>query len=292
MRRANRTLDRFRAGPVQLAEWIASQCPPSVRDINLQGGEDPVAAREVVLPLIHALRRETKLGISVCLGTLPPALYDELWKAGARFYVLKFETSAPALYSKLRAPGTLQERLNHIRLLAAAGWRVSSGFIVGPPQQTPSQLLCDFESARNLPLSGCSVSPFVPGESTPLSESAPGDVEMTINCMAMLRLMRPEWLIPAVSALSLNGQKDGYRRGLSAGANLVTINLTPPAERQSYLIYKRDRVVMTEERVLSEIEKAGLRTADRSLLDFLNESRTGGQAYQTSLTVLGTRTAA
>ena len=37
MRRDNRTLARFRASTEQLAEWIISQCPPSVRDLNLQG---------------------------------------------------------------------------------------------------------------------------------------------------------------------------------------------------------------------------------------------------------------
>ena len=267
MRRDNRTLARFRASTEQLAEWIISQCPPSVRDLNLQGGEDPVAVRKVVLPLIRILRRETRLGISVCFGSLTGALYDELREAGAQFYVLKFETSDRRIYATLQAPGKLSERLHHIRLLAAGGWQVSSGFIVGLPQQTPAELLHDLETARELPLVGCSVSPFVAGESTPLSGAAPGDVAVTLNCMAMLRLMRPNWLVPAVSALGINGAQDGYRRGLGAGANLVTINLTPPKERESYLLYKRDRVIMTEERVLEELAKAGLLPAMTSLLE-------------------------
>ena len=62
MRRANRALSRFRAIPEQLAEWVALRCPPSVRDINVQGGEDPVAAQEVVLPLIRAQRQENDHG--------------------------------------------------------------------------------------------------------------------------------------------------------------------------------------------------------------------------------------
>jgi biotin synthase len=51
--------------------------------------------------------------------------------------------------------------------------------------------------------------------------------------------------------------QDGYVRALNAGANLATINLTPRAVRADYPIYKRDRVVMDEERVLSAIEQAG-----------------------------------
>ncbi len=57
--------------------------PASVTDMNIQAGEDPVAVREIVLPLIETLRRETSLGISVCLGTLSPELYAELQSAGA-----------------------------------------------------------------------------------------------------------------------------------------------------------------------------------------------------------------
>ena len=83
MRRDNRTLARYRARHEQLAELLLEHRPASVTDINIQAGEDLVAVREVVLPLIHTLRRETNLGISVCLGTLTPALYAELRSAGA-----------------------------------------------------------------------------------------------------------------------------------------------------------------------------------------------------------------
>ncbi len=85
--------------------------------------------------------------------------------------------------------------------------------------------------------------------------------------MAALRLMRPDWVIPAVSALNL-AETEGYRRGLRAGANLVTINLTPNEVRGDYIIYKRDRFIMTEERVLAAIAAEGLAPANRGLADF------------------------
>jgi biotin synthase len=146
---------------------------------------------------------------------------------------------------------------------------VSSGFIAGLPGQTTEQLLKAFELAASLPLSGCSVSPFIPGESTLLSDAPTADVELTLNCMALLRLTRPAWVIPAVSALNLAGPGSGYRRGLGAGANLATINLTPPNVRGDYLLYKRDRFIMTEERILEAIEQEGLVPARKSLGDFL-----------------------
>ena len=268
MRRDNRDLARFRAKFEQLAELVIHHRPASVTDLNIQTGEDPVAVRQVVLPLIQTLRRETSLGISVCTGTLNAALYDELKAAGASIYIIKFETGDAAEYAKLQAPGTLAERTEHIRGLASSGWRVSSGFIVGLPGQGEKELLASFRLASELPLAGCSVSPFIPGEATPLAGSPTGDIERTLNCMAALRLLRPDWVIPAVSALNLAAPGVGYRRGLRTGANLVTINLTPEEIRGDYLLYKRERFIMTEERILAALAAEGLSPSRQSLADY------------------------
>jgi biotin synthase len=267
MRRDNRSLARYRAQAEQIAEMLVGHRPASVTDVNIQTGEDPVAVREVVLPLIETLRRETSLGISVCLGTLSPELYDELKNAGASIFIMKFESGDATQYEQLEAPGTLAERLRHIRLLAEDNWNVSSGFIAGLPGQTPRDLLKNLELARSLPLSGCSVSPFIPGEDTPLAKNPTANSDWTFNCVSALRLMRPDWVIPAVSAFNLAAQ-DGYRRGLRAGANLVTINLTPTDVRGDYVIYKRDRFIMTEERVLNAISAEGLAPSKQGLADF------------------------
>ena len=87
--------------------------------------------------------------------------------------------------------------------------------------------------------------------------------------MAVLRLLRPEWVIPAVSALNLAQAGVGYRRGLRAGANMVTINLTPRDLQQGYVIYKRDRFIMDEERVLAAIAAEGLVPSAQSLASCL-----------------------
>ena len=270
MRRDNTSLHRYRAQADQLAELIGLHRPASITDINIQAGEDPVAIRQVAIPLIKTLREQTNLGVSVCLGTLHEALYRELRDAGASIYILKFETASVPLYERLEAPGNRAERVNHIRGLAANGWRVSSGFICGLPGEGDAELLENFDLAAELPLAGCSVSPFIPGDETPLASHPAANVNLTLNCMAALRLMRPELVIPAVSALNLT-DPHGYRRGLGAGANLVTINMTPQAWRGDYLLYKRDRFIMTEERVLEAVTAAGLAPSETSLANhYLN----------------------
>jgi biotin synthase len=273
MRRDNRALDRFRANYEQLAELLVHHRPASMTDINIQAGEDPVAVREVVLPLMEILRRETDLGISVCLGSLSHSLYAELKQAGASIYIIKFEIADPKLYAEMESPGKFDQRIANICHLAETGWRVSSGFIAGLPGQTRHDLLANLNLAGQLPLDGCSVSPFIPGEETPLAKEPIGNIDVTLNCMAALRLMRPDWVIPSVSALNLAGPGSGYRRGLRTGANLVTINLTPADFRENYLLYKRDRFIMTEERILTAVAAENLELSSQSLADFYAKSK-------------------
>ncbi len=272
MRRDNRELQRSRALREDIAELLIHHRPASVTDVNIQTGEDPLAVREIVIPLLRTLRRETPLGLSVCLGTHDRELYAELKAAGASVYILKFETADPTAYDRYEAPGNLDERLQHIRHLADTGWNVSSGFIAGLPEQTDEQLQENCRLAAELPLQGVSVSPFIPGEPTPLGGEISGSAEKTLNCMAALRLMKPGWVIPAVSALNLAQPANGYVNGLRAGANLVTMNLTPQPLQQDYLIYKRDRFIMNEERVLNALSEADLVPSLQSLADYYQQT--------------------
>jgi len=271
MRRDNRVLKRYRLGADELAELIIHRRPAAITDIDIQAGEDPVVVREVVLPLVRELRRRTDLGITLCLGTLSPRDYDRLRDAGGDYYVMKIETGDTDHYDLMGAPGTLAERVASICYLASKGWKVSSGLIVGLPGQTAAQIEQTLNMLTLLPLAGCSVSPFVAGEQTPLDAAPNGNIEQTLNCLAWLRLHAPHWIIPAVSAMRLVSE-DGYLRAFNAGANLATINLTPRAVRADYPIYKRDRIIMDEERVLSAVQEAGCNVSRVSLADHLRSS--------------------
>src|SRR5690606_18514 len=126
-------------------------------------------------------------------------------------YIIKFEIGDRSLYTTMQSPGNYDERLEHIRHLAGAGWNVSSGFIAGLPSQTDAQMLMNFRVAADLPLDGCSVSPFIPGDETPWAAAPASSIDLTLNSMAALRLMRPDWIIPAVSALNISEPGLGYR---------------------------------------------------------------------------------
>jgi biotin synthase len=273
MRRDNRGLKRFRVELESLRELVRHGLPDVITDLNIQTGEDTVGDREIVLPLIETIRKEKPhLGVSVCLGTLDHKLYDELRQAGASYYIIKLETGNRTHYREVRAPGTFDQRLAAIRYLAASGWSVSSGFILGLPGQTPAHIEETLDLLGQLPLAGASVSPFIAGEQTPFSNHPTGDFESTILCIARLRLRNPSYIIPAISALNLVNE-NGYVRALRAGANLATINLTPSVNRQDYLLYKRDRFIMHEQRVKDAIERAGCAISTASIAETMRQRR-------------------
>jgi biotin synthase len=276
MRRDNRGLKRFRVELESLRELVRHGLPDVITDLNIQTGEDTLGDREIVLPLIEAIRREKPdLGISVCLGTLDHKLYDELRHAGASYFIIKLETGNRDHYRAIQAPGSFDQRIGAIRYLAASGWSVSSGFILGLPGQTPEHIDETLELLGELPLVGASVSPFIAGEQTPFSNHPSGDFEMTIQCIARLRLQNPSYIIPAISALNLVSE-DGYVRALRSGANLATINLTPATNRNDYLLYKRDRFIMHEQRVRTAIEQAGCAISTVSIAETMRLRNAGG----------------
>jgi biotin synthase len=69
---------------------------------------------------------------------------------------------------------------------------------MGLPGEGDTELLPSFEVAGQLPLAGCSVTPFIPGDETPLAQDRAADINLTLNCMAALRIKRPELVIPDV----------------------------------------------------------------------------------------------
>src|SRR6266478_6506350 len=111
MRRDNHDLTRYRLAADKLADLIIHHRPASITDIDIQAGEDPVAVREVVLPLVRELHRHTNLGVTLCLGTLAPPEYDQLREAGGHYYVLKIETGDAQHYRFIEAPGSLAQRI-------------------------------------------------------------------------------------------------------------------------------------------------------------------------------------
>ena len=63
-----------------------------------------------------------------------------------------------------------------------------------------------------------------------------GTADQTIYLLSLIRLIKPNILLPATTAL---GTIDplGREKGIQAGANVVMPNLSPVSERKKYALY-------------------------------------------------------
>ena len=159
--------------------------------------------------------------------------------------------------------------------------KLGTGNIVGLPGQTLDHLVDDIEFACELGPDFVSSAPFIPNENTPFQDGGFGDVNLTVNTMAIWRIMLGDPLIPTVSALE-KIQRGGQLMGLNAGANVITINFTPETWRKKYGIYSKERFVVSANHAFDLIERAGLRVRGRTLAKVPGPSgrRTGRAAVR------------
>jgi biotin synthase len=228
--------------------------------VFLQGGETPRTTRLVgeAIPKIRELYGGS-VEILLNLGNKSRAEYAYLRDQGATSYILKHETSDRALNEGMRHE-TFDERLRCLHDLLDLGFKVGTGMIVGLPGQSLESIAADIVLAKKLGVHMCSASPFVPAPNTPLADAPAGSVDLTLNALAVMRLLSPGWLIPSVSALE-RSESGGQARGLQAGANVVTVNFSSEGRLQEYLIYGKDRFVVKARYARALIGSAGLQPA-------------------------------
>jgi len=108
--------------------------------------------------------------------------------------------------------------------------------MVGSPGQTTEHIVDDLMFIGGLQPHMVGVGPFIPHSDTPYNGEKAGALRLTLNILAILRLMRPGLLIPATTALgTLDGR--GRELGILAGANVVMPNLSPADARGKYMLY-------------------------------------------------------
>ena len=80
------------------------------------------------------------------------------------------------------------------------------------------------------------IGPFIRHQDTPFAQYPSGSMEQTLLMIGILRLMFPNILIPATTALGTI-HPYGREKGILAGANVVMPNLSPLDVRKKYMLY-------------------------------------------------------
>ena len=80
------------------------------------------------------------------------------------------------------------------------------------------------------------IGPFIPHKDTPFAKFPAGSVEQTCFLLSLIRLIKPNILLPSTTALGTI-DPNGREKGILAGANVVMPNLSPIAVRKKYSLY-------------------------------------------------------
>lgn len=251
---------RYKIGKDAFLSTVSFLYAKGRRFLLVQSGEN--GSREFVAHVTDCVRALKSLFphmcVILCLGNLDEAQYRQLKDAGAESYILKFETSNAALYRTLKPRDTLERRLACIDSLLRVGLDVGSGDIVGLPGQTLDDLVNDLRLLGTYDLSMQSCSVFIPGERSKYRGEPMGSLDLTLNVLALMRIMYPQRLIPTTSSLE-KARPDGQYLGLMAGANTVTCHDGTPGElKHLFPIYSIKRFTPQADHLAQIVRNAGL----------------------------------
>jgi len=234
----NKALSRYRLSPEEIMDCCETGYKLGFRTFVLQGGEDDYYKDEMLCEIISEIKTKyPDCAVTLSIGEKPHKSYKAYFDAGADRYLLRHETADDGHYKKLHpASMSLQNRKECLRNLKEIGYQVGSGFMVGSPFQKTEHLIKDIRFLQELKPEMIGIGPFISHSNTPFKDQKSGSLELTLRLLAILRLMFPNVLLPATTALGTISP-DGRELGLKAGANVVMPNLSPVSVRKQYALY-------------------------------------------------------
>jgi biotin synthase len=238
IRRSNRQAQRYRLTEEEILDCCLEGYELGFRTYVLQGGEDPYFTPERIAALVREIKkRHPDCAVTLSVGEYPREVYA-LWReAGADRYLLRHETANNEHYRSLHPKEMDPEnRKRCLWDLKDLGYQVGCGFMVGSPGQTPEYLADDMLFIHELQPDMVGIGPFIPQHDTPFRDQPAGTLELTLFLLGLIRLMQPDVLLPATTALGTIHPL-GREKGIQAGANVCMPNLSPVGVREKYALY-------------------------------------------------------
>ncbi len=231
LRRSNSVIRRYRMTDEEILEAVNEAVEQhGFKALVLQSGEDPEFSVERLDNLIREIKKRHAVLIFISVGEIGREGLKQLYDAGARGVLLRFETSDPQLYGNLHCGDQLADRLQDVRDAYDLGYLVLTGGLIGLPGQTLDSLLDDIILTKELKAEMYSFGPVLPdGPKT----------ELVLKTLAVSRLVDPQNAKIVVTTGFETLDPQARRLGLLAGANSVMLNVTPLKYRQLYEIYPK-----------------------------------------------------
>lgn len=238
IRRSNRNCERYRLTAEDILDCCAAGYDLGFRTFVMQGGEDSFFSDAFLVPLIREVKQlYPDTAVTLSLGERSRESYEVLFEAGADRYLLRHETADKQHYESLHPAEMLfDNRMRCLRDLREIGYQVGCGFMVGSPNQTDACLAKDLKFIEEFKPDMCGIGPFIPHAATEYASHPAGSVDMTCWLLSIIRLILPQVLLPATTALGTLSP-DGREKGILSGANVVMPNLSPSRVRKKYQLY-------------------------------------------------------
>ena len=259
IRRSNRRAERYRLTPDEIIACTDAGYALGFRTFVLQGGEDAYYTDSLLCETVRRIKSaHPDCAVTLSLGERSRESYAALRAAGADRYLLRHETADPEHYAALHpAELSFENRMRCLRDLRELGYQTGCGFMVVSPGQTVEHIVKDLRFIEAFKPHMVGIGPFIPHNDTPFKNYPAGSVNLSIKCIAVVRLQLPQVLLPATTALG-SAEEGGRERGILAGANVVMPNLSPADVRSKYLLYNN--------KLSTGVESAeGLLTLDKKL---------------------------
>lgn len=246
IRRSNTKVKRYALSRQDILDCCQEGYDLGFRTFVIQGGEG-IYTKQFVADIVKEIKAQfPDCAITLSLGEEDKETY-RLWKeAGADRYLLRHETADKEHYQKLHPENMdFDHRIQCLYDLKELGYQVGCGFMVGSPYQTIQSLAKDLKFVQDLSPAMCGIGPFIAHRDTPFKDEPNGTLEQTLYLLSLLRLIKPNLLIPSTTALgTINGR--GREKGIQAGANVVMPNLSPTRVRRQYELYD-NKICMGDE---------------------------------------------
>lgn len=260
LRRSNRFAPRFRLTEPEILQYCKEGYSHGIRHFLLEGGTDLSYSEDDIAHIIGAIRRRFHdAEIILALGEHTDAAYRHWMAVGAGAYLMPQDSVDDLQFKRIHSTNmSLLRRKQHMWSLQNLGYQVGAGFLVGTPYQTTNQVAQELLFMKQFGSQMITVTPFLPALHTPFERERSGNAGMVLYLISVLRLMMPKgWIVADLSMEE--AQADGRVQALSAGANVVVMDLVDRQIRMKYQVYnerpgKREK----DERLLvSQIRAAG-----------------------------------
>lgn len=253
IRKSNKNIHRYRLSKKEILQCCESGYKLGFRTFVLQGAEDSFFDDDALIDIVSSIKNLYKdCAVTLSLGERSFKSYEALFNAGANRYLLRHETATDSHYKMLHPVSmSFENRISCLKNLKKIGFQTGCGFMVGSPYQTLKNIASDLKFIELFSPDMVGIGPFISQKDTPFANKPNGSVKMTLLLLAIIRLINPSVLLPATTALATL-DKNGYKNGILAGANVIMVNLSPLRAKENYSLY--DKKVCIDQNVEDVLE--------------------------------------